>query len=79
MAWIVIIIVSLLDRRQTVAGRGLIVGASRRQTLYRLAPRDTAYYTYMGSVTAPPCAEGVTWVCAEDSSGDLGGADRGVR
>jgi carbonic anhydrase len=27
----------------------------------RLLPRDTAYYTYMGSQTAPPCSEGVTW------------------
>lgn len=26
-----------------------------------LLPRDTAYYTYMGSISAPPCTEGVKW------------------
>jgi carbonic anhydrase len=26
-----------------------------------LLPRDTGYYMYQGSQTAPPCTEGVTW------------------
>ena len=30
-----------------------------------MLPRDLAYYMYAGSLTAPPCTEGVTWFVLE--------------
>ena len=31
-----------------------------------LLPRDRAYYTFAGSLTTPPCSEGVTWYVLRD-------------
>ena len=33
--------------------------------LNELLPKDRNYYTYMGSLTTPPCSEGVNWVVME--------------
>jgi carbonic anhydrase len=30
--------------------------------LNELLPKDRNYYTYMGSLTTPPCSEGVMWM-----------------
>ncbi|WP_018227664.1 carbonic anhydrase [Methyloversatilis universalis] len=34
--------------------------------LAKLLPEKRDYYTYMGSLTTPPCSEGVTWLVMKD-------------
>jgi carbonic anhydrase len=38
-----------------------IENASVSVNAWDLLPSDHAYYTFLGSLTTPPCSEGVTW------------------
>lgn len=42
--------------------KGEAVAAQAQIDLNQLLPAERGYYTYMGSLTTPPCSEGVLWM-----------------
>ncbi|HTJ96684.1 MAG TPA: carbonic anhydrase family protein, partial [Rhodocyclaceae bacterium] len=42
--------------------QGMLVSPSVTIDLARLLPENRSYWTYMGSLTTPPCTEGVLWM-----------------
>jgi carbonic anhydrase len=43
------------EREKEVEAASVTINAAE------LLPKDRAYYTFAGSLTTPPCSEGVTW------------------
>lgn len=44
-----------LEKHEALSGQGQL-------DLLKLLPEDRSYYTFMGSLTTPPCSEGVLWL-----------------
>ena len=44
----------------------IIVKALQEIDLSQLLPKSLQYYTYMGSLTTPPCSEGVLWIVMKE-------------
>lgn len=46
--------------------RGEEIGGTTQIDLTALLPKSRGYYTYMGSLTTPPCSEGVLWMVMKE-------------
>ena len=55
------VIQSILNHLPLERG-GEVAPPSQQLDIERLLPGDRRYYTFMGSLTTPPCTEGVLWV-----------------
>jgi len=53
--------------QQMPASEGTKIGLASRVRAEKLMPEDTDYYRFNGSLTTPPCTEGVVWAVLKQS------------